>query len=287
MKNPIVDAWYADPEARVFDEKVHLYVTRSRDFDAQKNLDLIVSDDLRRYKVVQSILDMSTFVGATRAIWAPTIIQKESKYYLIFAANDIKSDSQVGGLYIGVSDDPKGKFTNVLPDGKPLLNRFYNGAQPIDAHLFCDDDGTVYLYYGGWGHLNVGIMKPSMDGFLGNDDLPFCEITPADYVEAPCVFKRNNLYYLMYSSGDWGNGTYAVNYCTSHSPMQGFVYQGKILSASNIADGPGHNGVFCLEGQYYIAYHRRAVGDKNPHHRKLCIDKMNFGANKIIPITMT
>ncbi|MFQ8952724.1 MAG: hypothetical protein ACLR56_06780 [Oscillospiraceae bacterium] len=28
MKNPIIDGWYADPEARVYNGKVYIYVAR-------------------------------------------------------------------------------------------------------------------------------------------------------------------------------------------------------------------------------------------------------------------
>lgn len=46
MKNPIIDGQYADPEARVYNGKVYIYVTRSLPFEEQHNLDLIVSEDL-------------------------------------------------------------------------------------------------------------------------------------------------------------------------------------------------------------------------------------------------
>lgn len=74
MKNPIIDGWYADPEARVYNGKVYIYVTRSLPFEEQHNLDIIVSDDLIHFTKKESILDMSTFKGATFAIWAPSVV---------------------------------------------------------------------------------------------------------------------------------------------------------------------------------------------------------------------
>lgn len=71
MKNPIIDGRYADPEARVYNGKVYIYVTRSLPFEEQHNLDLIVSEDLIHFTKKESILDMSTFKGETFAIWAP------------------------------------------------------------------------------------------------------------------------------------------------------------------------------------------------------------------------
>jgi hypothetical protein len=50
MKNPIIDGWYADPEARVYNGKVYIYVTRSLPFEEQHNLDLVISDDLIHFR---------------------------------------------------------------------------------------------------------------------------------------------------------------------------------------------------------------------------------------------
>ena len=64
----------------------------------------------------------------------------------------------------------------------------------------------------------------------------------------------------------------------------------KILKAQEIADGPGHHGYLEISKdpeEWVIVYHRRTVGDSNPHHRYLCIDKMEFDGDEIKPIIMT
>ena len=122
MKNPVTNGWYADPESRVYNGTVFMYVTNSLPFDEQKNLDLVTTADLKTYNVYRDILDMKTFKGAVRAIWAPTVIEKDGKYYLIFAANDIHSESEIGGLYVGVCDTPYGPFKNHLKCGVLLGN---------------------------------------------------------------------------------------------------------------------------------------------------------------------
>ena len=291
MKNPVVDAWYADPESRVYNDTVYMYVTNSLPFDDQLNLDLVTTTDLEHFEVYHNILDMSTYHGAYRAIWAPTVIEKGGRYYIVFAANDIHSESEIGGLYLGVCDDPHGPFRNVFADGRPLINAIYHNAQPIDAHFFKDTDGTIYLYYGGWRHMMVCKMNDAMDGF---EKMPMPsygdiarEITPADYVEAPYVMKIDGKYHLMYSSGDWKNGTYCVKAAVSEDPCATFEYYGDVLRAGEIADGPGHNSAFCFKGQWYVAYHRRTVGDTNCHHRKLCVDKLDISGGRLGVVTMT
>lgn len=290
MKNPIVDGWYADPESVVYDDKVYIYVTKSLPYEEQRNIDLVVSSDLKSFDIIHDILDMSTFPGTTCCVWAPSAIEKEGKYYIIFATNDIKQDGETGGLYIGVSDRPEGPFRNVYEDGSPFINKFYHGAQPIDAHFY-KENNEVYVYYGGWNHLNVCKMNPSMNGLsplLKSDkERLIMEITPENYHEAPCLMKINKQYILMYSCGGWTNGTYCVKAAISDSLLGPFVYQNTVLKATDLADGPGHNGVFCMNGRNYIAYHRRIIGDTDAHHRVLCIDEMEIDGNTIKPIVMT
>ena len=291
MKNPVVDAWYADPESRVYGDTVYMYVTNSLPFEEQFNLDLVMTKDLEHFEVKRDILDMSTFRGATFAIWAPTVVEKNGKYYLIFAANNILTEEEIGGLYIGVCDTPEGPFRNLLKDGGPLINAIYNGAQPIDAHLFKDDDGSIYLYYGGWKHMMVCKMNETMDGFEAMPE-PCCdgiarEITPPAYKEAPYVMKNDGKYHLMYSSGKFTNSTYCVKAGVSEDPCEEFTYYGDILKSAEIADGPGHNSAFCFHGEWYVAYHRRIVGDLDPHHRQLCIDRLEIKDGKLQPVTMT
>lgn len=291
MKNPVSDNWYADPEARVYGDAVYLYVTRSLPFDRQTNLDVVVTRDLETFEIHEGILDMSTFPSAKRAVWAPTALEKNGRYYVIFAANNIFSEEEVGGLYLGASDSPLGPFRNVFSDGRPLINRIYNRAQPIDAHLFCDDDGAVYLYYGGWGHLVVCKMNDAMDGILEMEEPSVegvvRELTPDGYVEAPYVEKIGGKYHLMYSTGNWTNSTYCVRAAVADTPLSPFVYYGDVLTAAEIADGPDHNSAFFFRGKHYTAYHRRAVGDTSTHHRKLCIDEQSLDGDRFNPVSMT
>ncbi len=288
-QNPIVSGWYADPEARTYDGINYIYVTRSLPFAEQLNLDCIWFSDGEEPKIEKGIVDMTGFPYVTHAVWAPTVIEKNGKYYLIFASNNIQRNGEAGGLEIAVADDPKGPFKGYL--GKPLVSRFVCGAQPIDAHLFADDDGQIYLYFGGWGHCIFAKMNEQMDGFLplANGDI-FLEITPEEYVEGPCMLKKDKKYYFMYSTGNWTNESYGVCVCMAESPCGPFGKPEKILLAQlPLADGPGHHGYLQkADGSYRIVYHRRIVGDRNPHHRVLCIDELGFDENgRIRKVIMT
>lgn len=290
IKNPIVQGWYADPEARIYQNRFWIYVTRSiTDYKKQLNLDAFSSCDLVNWEKHEGIIDRGSFPWVWRAVWAPTIIDKGGKYYLIFASNDIQSDEETGGLEIAVSSNPSGPFRGYL--GKPLIDRFINNAQPIDAHLFKDDDGTIYLYYGGWSHCNIARMNEDMTGFVPFEDgETFREITPEDYVEGPCMLKKDGLYYFMWSSGNWTDNSYHVSYAVSKSPTGPFKRKATILEAQEpTAVGPGHHSYLYLQDtdEWLIVYHRRIIGETDPGSRILCIDKLEIANGEIKKVFMT
>ena len=291
VRNPLDEGQYADPEARVYGGRYYIYVTHSLPYKEQQNHTCFVSDDLTHWRKIENIIDMSGFPRAVGAVWAPTIEEKDGKYYYIFADNDIPHMSKEGGLEIAVADSPEGPFRAFLDH--PLVGEFYNGAQPIDAHLFKDDDGTMYLYYGGWGHCNIARMKDDMTGFVPfGDGVVFREITPPDYVEGPCMMKRSGKYHFMWSAGGWTDGTYRVNTATADTPWGPFENVRTILSTgdSKIANGPGHNGFLYLpeEDQYLMVYHRHKPKNRDGNARFLCIDRMELDENgEILPVVMT
>ncbi len=291
ITNPISQGWYADPEARFYDGKYVIYATKSLPFDDQKNQVCFTSENLTDWEMHDDIIDMSGFPWATRAIWAPTAVEKNGKYYYVFASGDIHSTDEKGGLEIAVSDSPTGPFKALMD--RPLVNEFHNGAQPIDAHLFKDDDGTVYLFWGGWRHCNLAVMSEDMTSLVPFADGSVCkEITPPDYVEGPCMFKKDGKYYFMWSAGDWTKGTYRVNAAFADSPFGPFESYTRVLDSGDgtLANGPGHNGYFYLpeEDLYVCVYHRHHPDNNDGNARFMCLDVMRFGEDgNILPVKMT
>src|SRR5688500_16349814 len=138
--NPVFEGWYADPEGVIFGERYWIYPTYSAPYDEQTFFDAFSSRDLVNWTKHPRILTKDEIKWARRAMWAPSVIEKGGKYYLFFGANDIQNDKQLGGIGVAVADSPKGPFKDHL--GKPLVDKFHNGAQPIDQFVFKDKDGT-------------------------------------------------------------------------------------------------------------------------------------------------
>jgi hypothetical protein len=253
-------------------------------------LDAFSSVDLLQWQKHSRILDTSRVKWAKRAMWAPAILSHHQKYFLFFAANDIQNNQEYGGIGVAVADRPEGPFNDYL--GRPLIDRFYNGAQPIDQFVFRDDDGNIYMYYGGWRHCNMVQLNNDLNGFIPfSDGTVFKELTPEGYVEGPFLFKRKGKYYFMWSEGGWTGPDYSVAYAISDSPAGPFKRIGKILQQDPaIATGAGHHSVLSIAGkdQYFIVYHRRPLTEKDANSRETCMDEMKFDDNGfILPVKIT
>jgi len=288
--NPIFKGWYADPEGIIFDKTYWVYPTFSAPYEDQVFLDAFSSKDLTNWVKHHRILDTTAVKWAKRAMWAPSIIKNKNKYFLFFGANDIQNDNEIGGIGVAVASKPEGPYKDYL--GKPLVDKFYNGAQPIDQFVFRDKDGQHYLIYGGWRHCNIAKLKADFTGFVPFEDKTvFKEITPENYVEGPFMFIRNNKYYFMWSEGGWTGPDYCVAYAIADSPMGPFKRIGKILEQdTKIANGAGHNSVIKdpNSDKYFIVYHRRPLTETHGNSRETCIEEMHFDENGFIkPITIT
>ncbi|HJS54675.1 MAG TPA: glycoside hydrolase family 43 protein [Chitinophagaceae bacterium] len=288
--NPVFAGWYADPEATIFNNQYWIYPTYSAPYEQQVFMDAFSSEDLVNWTKHERIIDTSSVKWARMAMWAPAIIEKDGKYFLFFAANDIQNEDQPGGIGVAVADKPQGPFEDYL--GKPLLHNIVNRAQPIDQFVFKDKDGQYYMIYGGWGRCNITKLKNDFSGFLPFEDSSlFKEITPKGYVEGPIMFIKNDKYYFMWSEGGWTGPDYRVAYAIGNSPFGPFERIGTVLQQDTaVATGAGHHSILQMPGkaEWYIVYHRRPLGESDRNHRVVCIDKMDFDENgHIKPVKIT
>lgn len=280
MPNPVFPGWYADPELHFFDGRFWIYPTYSAAYEEQTFFEAFSSADLVEWHNEGRILDFADVPWSTnRAAWAPSVAEKDGRYFIYFSAGD------GAGIGVAVSDHPGGPFVDAL--GKPIIREYHFGAQPIDAHAFIDDDGRAYLYYGGWKHAVVVELSSDMISTVGE----FHEITPENFVEGSFMLKRGGRYYFMWSEGGWGDSSYAVAYGVSDSPFGPFERRAKILQSDpEVGNGAGHHSVLRLPNSddYVICYHRRPIEETHANHRVTCIDRMIFDKNgDILPVKIT
>jgi hypothetical protein len=82
-----------------------------------------------------------------------------------------------------------------------------------------------------------------------------------------------------------------VAYAVGPSPLGPFERVGKILQQDPaVATGAGHHSVLRApgSGKWYIVYHRRPLGERDPNHRVVCIDELRFDEKGlIVPVAIT
>ena len=281
--NPVLPGLYADPEAAVFGNKYYIYPTTdgypgwsSTYFKA------FSSEDLIHWKDEGTIFDLQkdeSWDGVNKYAWAPAIAEKNGTYYFYYSAS-----SNIG---VATSNSPAGPFKDAL--GKALIAKGSYSGQMIDPAVFKDDDGQYYIYFG---------QYPGYVAKLNDDMISLAgpakplTISGDSYHEGGYVFKRNGIYYLMWSKNDTGSEDYQVVYATSTSPTGPFTSKGIILQKdlSLGIKGTGHNSVIKIPGkdEYYMVYHRLAIPDGDGNHREVNIDKLEFNTDgSIKPVVPT
>ena len=241
--NPIIKGWYADPEGIFMGGKYWIFPTYSAPYRKQLFFDAFSSTDLVHWEKHERVLEQKNIPWLRMALWAPSIIEANNKFYLFFGGNDVH-EGEIGGIGVAGTDKPEGPYVDAL--GKQLINEIVYGAPPIDQFVFRDDDGKFYMFYGGWGHCNMCKLSQDLLSIVPwEDGQKFHEVTPSpSYVEGPFMLKRNGKYYFMWSEGGWTGPNYCVAYAIADTPFGPFKRIGKILERDpEVAVGAGHHSV--------------------------------------------
>jgi len=279
-RNPLLPDWeIADPFVLRVDGKYYLYPTSDT-----RGIEVFVSEDLVHWKRKARV-----FRDPRGGDWAPEVFHNQrgdGKYYLYYTDN--MPDGESGPLHkqigVAVATSPLGPFTD-----KGAL-----APASIDADLFQDDDGSLYLSYvelaGGFKIL----VQPMADPLTKKGE-PTVVIRPTEpwekrsgeVTEGPFMLKHNGLYYLTYSGTGANSPNYGIGYATSKSPTGPFVkYPGNpIVHRGGSVLGPGHHCVVeGPHGKLWLVYHQKWDAEQN-FHRFLAIDPIWFDAQGVLHAT--
>jgi arabinoxylan arabinofuranohydrolase len=274
-----------DGEPRVYGDRVYLYGSHDKAGSA-RFCDYILKawsaplSNLNEWTDHGILLSTRDFAGHKDDIpysdyefYAPDMVALNGKYYLF---------AQVLGApcSVAVSDTPFGPFKVVSTIKAPAgaSADFGGSGQYFDPGVLVDDDGKVYLYWGG-GRSYMAQLNPKnptevLPNTLQVDVIP--REAPFDYQEGPSPRKINGIYYLVYARG------LDLAYATSDKPTGPFTYRGAIVSQRGGAHGGNiHGGLAQLNGQWYIFYHRQT--NNTVYSRRACAERITIGANGTIP----
>ncbi len=279
-QNPIIQTNYtADPAPMVYNDKVYLYTTQDEDNSSwfvMNNWRLYTTTDMVNWTDYGVVLSYSDFEWAKGDAWAPQCIERDGKFYMYVPV--ISKENNRPAVGVAVADSPYGPFYDPL--NKPLVQ---SGNGDIDPSVFIDDDGEAYLY---WGNPNVYYVKLNEDmiSFSGEIvEVPMTEKSfgkregnikerPTLYEEAPWLYKRNDLYYLL-----WGGGPIPehLGYSTSNSPEGPWEYGGVIMPTEG-RSFTNHPGIIDYKGKTYLFYHDGSLPGGGGFNRSVCVDEVHF-----------
>ena len=285
MANPYLPNWeyVPDGEPRVFGDRIYVYGSHDRkdsiDFcDYKLKVWSAPVSDPTKWVCHGDIFrsrdghDSPSDVDWTdELLFAPDVVERGGKYYLYAYIVNAKG-------CVAVADRPEGPFRLLSRYKYDIPNHYDNGTF-IDPGVLVDDDGRVYVYCGYQGSYMCELkdnMYEAVPGSYKLDIIPTAE--PHRFFEACSPRKINGTYYLIYSPQ---RGS-CLDYATSDSPTGPFTYRGTIID--NGIDFPGgndHGSVCCVNGQWYIFYHRMTNG--TIMSRRGCVERIEILPDGTIP----
>ncbi|KAF7550501.1 hypothetical protein G7Z17_g5685 [Cylindrodendrum hubeiense] len=257
--NPIVQSIYtADPAPVVHDGRVYLFT--GHDEDGSTNYDmrdwrLFSSEDMVNWQHHGSPMDLTTFSWADASAWAGQLIARNDQFYFYVPVHRATGGMAIG---VGVSDNITGPFIDTI--GGPLLE---NGQ--IDPTVFIDDDGQAYMY---WGNPGLWYVKLNEDMISYSGSITQVELTtdgfgtrpdnpnrPTMFEEGPWIYKRGDLYYLLYAANCCAED---IRYSTGPSATGPWTYRGVIMPFEG-SSFTNHPAVIDFENTSYFFYHNGAL----------------------------
>lgn len=196
FKNPIIPGFYPDPSiCRVDDD----YFLVCSSFEYFPGVPLFHSRDLLTWTQIGHCLTRTTQLNLTniknsQGIYAPTLRYHAGRYYMITTC--------VGGAghFFVTTDDPWG------PWSEPVYVKGDGNGSGHDPDLFFDEDGTVYYSRFTWERSIVQWPIDLSTGAVRGEGQTIWRGFEDRYCEAPHIYKRNGLYYLIAAEGGTGRG---------------------------------------------------------------------------------
>lgn len=299
--NPTVPAYLADASFYYDGRTKTFYAFGTNDGAGGENVypaQMWYSKDCKEWKnkVIAFPKSWTDYAG-TLCVWAPSIEYNPDtkKYYLMY--------SIASNTFVGMANDLLGPWedANGAAPGKMLFKGY-------DGQFFMDDDRTMYIVTDSW-HFKIMKLKFDEAGkiYIDNSDPVFAKSDSNPFIgtyhytqieeiknafEASFIFKRNNLYYLMWSFN--GSENYNVRYAVADKITGPYREINRSMTVpilqrddANRILGPGHHSMFCYGGRTFIAYHRQHYPFVDSK-RQTCIDEVFFNEDgSIRPIIPT
>jgi beta-xylosidase len=282
-QNPIIKHMFtADPAPLVYKDTVFLYTghdTAAVGVKGYKMPDWLVwsSTDMVNWTNRGACISTKDFAWASGDACAAQCIYRNGKFYFYVSITHKQNLESKGGIAIGVavSSSPTGPFKDAL--GKALVINEMTVDKPhawddLDPSVFIDDDGQAYLFWGN-GSCKYAKLKANMTEL----DSPIKSFTPINYTEAPWIYKRKGLYYLVYAA----NFPETIEYSTAKNINGPWSYGG-LIEDKVPNSTTTHPGIIDYHGKTYFFYHNGSLPSGGDYRRAVCVEYMTYSTDGTI-----
>ena len=295
-QNPIIQTYYtADPAPMVYKGKVYVYTSHDEDetvnnFFTMYDWRCYSSDNMVNWTDHGAVASLKNFawMDKTNGAWAPQAIERNGKFYLYVPIHG-------KGISVLVSDSPLGPFHDPL--GHRLIVDSEDIWIDIDPTVFIDDDGQAYLF---WGNPKIFYVKLnedmiSYDHSIGEKGIISIEMNAdsfgessakderqlSNYTEGPWLYKRNDLYYLIYAAGGIPE---KIAYSTAPTVEGPWSYQGYIMERAPQLAFTNHSGIIDFNGNSYFFYHDQILSKGEGFKRSVSLEQFEYNKDGTIPM---
>ena len=219
------------------------------------------SYDLENWELISYVFPGGAPDWADKNFWSPELVydQEQDKTYVYYTARDKRTNKM--SIAVASADSPEKPFT----DHGPIVSQEVGS---IDAFEMKDKEGRVYLIWKEDGS-SVGLPTPILAQQINSERNQLIgepvelirndKVWEDDLVEGVCLFRRDDYFYMFYSSGNCCDKecNYKVGVARSKKllgPWEKFE-NNPILRANVDWKCPGQGAVVTKDDDQYLLYH--------------------------------
>jgi arabinan endo-1,5-alpha-L-arabinosidase len=212
--------------------------------------------------------DLFPASSGRQGFWAPDVIHLGDRYLIYYAVSSFGKKVSAIGLATNTTLDPNDPKYAWKDQGPVMQSGQKDDFNAIDPGVTFDAHDGLWLCFGSfWSGIKLIQLDPAT-GMRIKPDSKIYSLAHAKEIEAPCIYKHGDYYYLFVN---WGlccrgvNSTYNIRMGRSEKITGPYLDKegkdmlhegGTLLAGSEGAFiGPGHAGILEEKGKFWMSMH--------------------------------
>lgn len=228
--------------------------------------------------------------GFRSHFWAPDIIQLKDQFLLYYSVSRWGVNTSAIGLATNPTLDPSDPKYRWIDQGLVFQSGKGDNFNAIDPAVTKDAEGGLWLSFGSfWSGIKLIQLDPATGKRIATNS-PIYSLAYQRAIEAPCITRHGEYYYLFIN---WGqccrgtNSTYNIRIGRGQKITGPYLDKAGMdmareggtifLETSGPVIGPGHAGIFSEGGTNWFSYH--FYDGNNRGSATLAVRRLQWNAN--------